>query len=120
MTEQAPSSPRPARTSVMLRAEIFREGTRDATQHRVLNLSATGLCVAARDEFTPDSAVAVSIGQVEHAAADVVWVRAGKAGLRFREPLDVAAARRPRVGDAALPPAAGWMAELNSPYRIGA
>ncbi len=59
----------------------------------------------------------VTIGQVEQEPADVVWVRAGLAGLKFHSPIDVARARLRRVaGQPAAAPAAGWLAELNDPY----
>lgn len=114
-----PPALRADRKSVILRAEIFRMGEAEPTLHRVLNLSATGLCIAAPAGLTPKAAVVVSIGQVEQVSADTVWVRNGTAGLRFHEPVDLAAARKPRSGGARPAPAAGWLAELNSPYDRG-
>jgi hypothetical protein len=46
-----------------------------------------------------------------------VWVRAGLAGLKFHTPIDVQRARTRRVASQkAVPPSAGWLAELNDPY----
>ncbi|WP_140872473.1 PilZ domain-containing protein [Sphingomonas oligophenolica] len=109
---------RSPRTSVMLRASIFRNGDSDASDHRVVNVSETGLCVAQVLNLAVNTIVVVTIGLVEHAPADVVWVEAGLAGLSFHAPIDLAAARRrnARSGTPAAP-ASGWMAELSSPYR---
>lgn len=109
---------RPPRTSVMLRAQLFRVGDSASSDHRVVNVSETGLCIAQVADLAVDTIVVVTIGQVEHAPADVIWVEAGLAGLSFHTPIDLAAARMRRARSSAVsPPAAGWMAELSSPYR---
>jgi len=108
---------RATRTSVMLRADIFRLNRTGAESHRVTNISETGLCIVQADALEVGSAVVVAIGQIAPVAADVVWVRGGLAGLRFHKPIDVAQARlRRSAGDVVTPPAAGWLAELNDPY----
>ena len=106
------------RTSVMLRATVFARDTGKATEHRVVNVSDTGLCIGQAEHLKPDHIVVVTIGAVEHAPADIIWVDSGLAGLEFHQPIDVAAARnRTKSAGAAIAPAAGWMAELSSPYR---
>ena len=109
--------PRSPRTSVMLRALVFGRGETAPSDHRVVNVSDTGLCVAQAEGLTADTIVAVTIGKVKHAPADVVWAEAGLAGLAFHAPIDLQAARTRVRGGGARPPAAGWMAELSSPYR---
>lgn len=100
----------------MLSATVFRLN-RASEPHRVTNISETGLCIVQAGAFDVGSVVVVTIGQVEQAPAEVVWVRSGLAGLKFRTPIDVQRARTRRVaGQAAAPPSAGWLAELNDPY----
>ncbi|KQN31473.1 PilZ domain-containing protein [Sphingomonas sp. Leaf38] len=108
---------RATRTSVMLKADLFRLDRTDADSHRVTNISETGLCIVQPDGLAVGSVVVVAIGQVQSAAADVVWVRGGLAGLKFHKAIDVARARLRRgAGDTVTPPAAGWLAALNDPY----
>jgi hypothetical protein len=116
MDQESPA-PRRARTSVMLGADLFRMGTAVPSRHRVANISATGLCIAQADAITPQETVVVSVGQVEQAVADVIWVEGGLAGLSFQSPIDLHAARLRRRGTPPPTPAAGWMAELNDSYR---
>ena len=112
------TAPRSPRTSVMLRAHIFAMGADAPSDHRVVNLSDTGLCIAGPGTLKPDTIVVVSIGRIDHQPADVVWVRAGQAGLKFHRAIDLAAARaRSTTTGPLTPPAAGWMADLRSPYR---
>jgi len=115
--DNQPTIARSPRTSVMLRAQIFAVGDQDASDHRVVNVSETGLCIAQAADLVAESIVVVSIGSVEHAPADVVWVESGLAGLKFHEPIDVQEARKRNPNAAsARPPKSGWMAELRSPY----
>lgn len=108
---------RATRTSVMLSAMIFGLNRTAGEAHRVTNISETGLCVVQAGAIDEGSVVVVTIGQVEQAPADVVWVRAGLAGLKFHRPIDVQRARLRRVaGQVLAAPAAGWLAELNDPY----
>ncbi len=100
----------------MLSATVFRLN-RVGEPHRVTNISETGLCIVQAGALDVGSVVVVTIGQVEQVPADIVWVRAGLAGLKFHTPIDVARARlRRAAGQAAAAPSAGWMAELNDPY----
>ena len=102
----------------MLSADVFRVDRDGASQHRVTNISETGLCIAQAGDFAAGTVVVVAIGSVAQAAANVVWVRSGLAGLAFQKPIDVAEARRRRASGSILrAPAAGWLAELNSPYN---
>ena len=101
----------------MLTAQLIRSGVEGTVRHRVVNLSAAGACLTNPDGLRPDETVLVSIGHVENAVADMVWVHGGLCGLRFREPIDVAAARKPRPGFTPMAPARGWLAELPDPYR---
>lgn len=117
MTTPVPLT-RATRTSVMLSAELFRVDRPTASQHRVTNISETGICIAQAGDLENGTVVVVSLGRIEHAAADVVWVRSGLAGLRFQTPIDVAQARLRRATDRVVPPpAAGWLTDLNNPYR---
>ncbi len=109
---------RATRTSVMLKADVFRLNHSAAESHRVTNISETGICIVQPDGLVVGSVVIVAIGQVQSAPADVVWVRGGLAGLKFHTPIDVARARSRRGADEKVtPPAAGWLAELNNPYE---
>ena len=108
---------RATRTSVMLSADVFQAGRPGSTAHRVTNISETGMCVVQPPGLTPGNVVVLAIGRVEHVIADVVWVRAGLAGLRFHEPVDLALAKTRRLaGHVIAPPSAGWLAALNDPY----
>jgi len=102
----------------MLSADVFRVDQEGASQHRVTNISETGLCIAQAGDLVAGTVVVVAIGSVAPAAANVVWVRSGLAGLAFQKPIDVSEARRRRASGSTLrPPAAGWLTELNSPYK---
>lgn len=105
------------RTSVMLTAHLLQpDGT--ASQHRVVNISATGLCVGQASALSAGMTVLASVGEVDHVPADLVWVRAGNAGLAFRSPIDLAAARRRRPADAARKsPSTGWLVGIDDAYR---
>jgi len=101
----------------MLRALVYRLDDSAPSQHRVINLSAQGARLGGAGQFEVRSMVIVSMGQVEHVAADVVWVQGDFAGLNFHAPIDVARARlRPR--DVVMPPpTGGWLGELRDRYR---
>ncbi|WP_121904243.1 PilZ domain-containing protein [Sphingomonas sp. PP-CE-3A-406] len=108
---------RATRTSVMLSADVFQAGRAGSTAHRVTNISEMGMCIVQPVKMAVGDVVVLVIGRVEHMAADVMWVRAGLAGLRFHEPIDLALARARRVaGHVIAPPSAGWLAALNDPY----
>ncbi|MGU3390180.1 PilZ domain-containing protein [Sphingomonas sp. M1A8_2b] len=109
---------RATRTSVMLSADVFRADRPGSTAHRITNISETGICIVQPAGLAPGNVVVLSIGRVEHLPADVVWVRAGLAGLRFHDPIDLALARTRRMaGHVSVPPSAGWLAALNDPYK---
>jgi hypothetical protein len=116
---EAAAPGRATRTSVMLSAHVFRAGQTASTRHRALNLSSSGLCIAQPDGLAPGDRLLVTLGQVDHAVAVVVWIRGGLAGLRFDAPIDVAAARLRRADCVVAAPVAGWLAALPDPYRAG-
>lgn len=109
---------RDPRTSVMLSAEVVRSEGSQPTQHRVLNVSVSGVCIAKPVGLVVDMPVLVSIGRVDHIGARVKWVRGDRAGLRFDEAIDLDAARQRRPGNGAPPPpTSGWMAAANERFR---
>lgn len=112
-----PSSPRAQRDSVMLSARVHRPDRTVASAHRVLNLSATGLGLSPADGLDVGMVVTVSVGQIALAVADVVRVANDRAGVRFRQPVDPAAARSRRIGDEPSPPTGGWLAEMQNVHR---
>jgi hypothetical protein len=101
----------------LLRALVFAADAVVPSEHRVINVSETGACLAKVNNFLLDSIVAVTIGGVEHAAADIVWLEAGFAGLKFHSPIDLEVARSRRAPGKRHAPAAGWIASLSSPYN---
>ena len=108
---------RAPRSSVMLRAQIAADGAPD-TQHRVVNLSATGLCVTHADTLAEGMTVQVTVGAARPVAAEVIWAHAGLAGLRLAKPIDAAAARQ-RGGATGVVPSAGWVSRIDNAYRRG-
>lgn len=109
---------RDPRTSVMLSAEVVRSEGSAPTQHRVLNVSVSGVCIAKPIGLVADMPVMVSLGRVDHVGARVKWVRGDRAGLRFDEAIDLDAARQRRPGNSAPPPpTSGWMAAANERFR---
>ncbi len=108
---------RSPRSSVMLRAFVQYSDRPANTQHRVLNISRTGVCIAKVEGMAADDVVAVTIGQTGYVPAKVAWVRDGNAGLTFQTPIDPAIARM-RAPDAGMPqPTSGWMGEMKEFYR---
>lgn len=102
----------------MLSAHVFRMGHAAPSQHRVTNISETGVCLSQGDMMAPGSVVVLSIGQHVNVAADVKWVRGTQAGLAFHAPIDLATARLRRTGSGMIPPvASGWLSELNHMHR---
>ena len=74
----------------------------------------------------PGATVLVSVGVLKAIGATVVWVKDDLAGLRFAETIDPDAARSKAIIAPPKPrPAlaidrgatAGWIRDLNSPYR---
>ena len=72
--------------------------------------------------------VLVSVGALETVGATIVWVKDGSAGLRFATAIEPEKARaKAALGpkavsgtkqpSPAMSPEAGWLGELNSPYR---
>lgn len=118
------------RPSVMLVATIVQTGRGLITKHRVRDISAGGLRVDNAAGMQLGATVMISVGALESDSATVKWVRDGLAGLAFETPIDPEDARQkaaiaPSV--AAKPKAinsdtnsgakAGWVEELQNPYR---
>ena len=85
------------------------------------DLSSTGARVDRAGSLQVGSTVLVSVGVLDQVGATVVWVKGDSAGLKFAEPIDPEAAR----SKALVAPAqkreegegAGWIFDLNNPYR---
>jgi len=118
LASDADPETRAPRTSVMLSADVVRSEGSQPTQHRVLNVSMSGVCIAKPAGLVADMPVMVSLGRVDHVAARVKWVRGDRAGLRFDAPIDLDAARQRRPGNGAPPPpTSGWMAAATDRFR---
>lgn len=101
----------------MLSADVFQAGHSGSTAHRVTDISETGMCIVQPSDLLKGSVVVVAIGRIEQVVADVVWVRAGLAGLRFHKPIDLVLAKTRRLaGHVIASPSAGWLSALNDPY----
>jgi hypothetical protein len=118
-------APRQPRQNVLLGAEISGFGGGAPTKHRVRDLSSTGARVDRAGALKAGSTVLVSVGVLEQVGATVVWVKDDMAGLKFAEPIDPEAARSKTLVAPAVKPGqgsgpaggAGWIFDLNSPYR---
>ncbi|WP_430636867.1 PilZ domain-containing protein [Sphingomonas hankookensis] len=88
---------------------------------RVRNLSESGACIDDPAGLPPEGRVLVTMGTLHHIEGRVRWSHDGRAGLHFpSDRIDIAAARRPRGALAATPQnRAGWLANIQSPYRRG-
>jgi len=64
---------------------------------RIRNLSSTGLMAESQLDFRPGDSVEIGLRGSELFAGEVMWVRDGKIGIRFREEIDHRRARRPLV-----------------------
>jgi diguanylate cyclase (GGDEF)-like protein len=73
--------------TTMLRSAPFRRGGRDGTV-RVRNISATGVMIEAVDGLATGERIAIELSG-ELRDAEVRWVREGRAGLQFDQPLPV-------------------------------
>ncbi|MCW3848423.1 PilZ domain-containing protein [Sphingomonas sp. LB-2] len=102
------------RESVMMRAQIWVPGARAPSDCRVRNLSLSGACIISPGRLRRGDAIRASIGHVEDVDAEVMWVTADAAGIRFEDPIDLAAARRSRSAGVAQ---AGWIGGMNDFYR---
>ncbi len=126
--DDAARAPRARRHSVFLNATVERFGGVEPTQHRVRDLSTGGVRIDRATNLQAGATVLVTVGALEAVGATVVWVREDTAGLKFAHPIDPDAARakaavaprslaeRSRSAGAAVP-TAGWIPNLNSPYR---
>ncbi|UVO50974.1 PilZ domain-containing protein [Sphingomonas sp. SUN019] len=103
------------RSSVIIRALIEVPGVQ--SERRVRNLSATGACVDDDGTLATGMILRVSMGSIHAIEAEVMWTRATLAGIRFAWPVDLREARRPRGSAARFTAAAGWVVEVDDPYR---
>ena len=132
MAEQRIDKDEPGRSprhSVMLSATIEQFGAAGiATKHRVRDLSTGGVRIDGAAGFRPGATVLVTVGALESVGATVVWVKDGWAGLKFAELVDPDQARAkaaiapPSAGapirkPVVATPSAGWITDLDSPYR---
>jgi hypothetical protein len=90
---EEPPVARTPRTSVMLVAELQHFGIAEITKHRIRDISAHGVRIDGAAYLTVGEPVAVSVGDVVSARAEVVWCRGQTAGLRFEREIDVSRAR---------------------------
>jgi hypothetical protein len=109
------SDTREKRSGVIIRAAIVIGDA--AVERRVRNLSRFGACVDSMGDLVEGTTVRVSMGSLHDLRATVMWARPHLAGLHFDQPVDLEEARRPRTLTSG--PQAGWMADMNNPYRRG-
>ncbi|WP_367305076.1 PilZ domain-containing protein [Sphingomonas tagetis] len=100
METASPVTARAQRYNVFLTATSERFGEQQVTRHRMRNLSAEGACIDTADMFRPNETLLVGIGTLAEVIAQVRWVRAGLAGLKFTHTIDINRA----LGKAAIPP----------------
>lgn len=119
-------TPRMPRQQVLLGAEICGFGGGVPSKHRVKDLSASGARIDRAGTLRPGATVLVSVGVLKAVGATVIWVRDDLAGLRFAETIDPDAARSKAIIAPPRPApvasidrgvSAGWIKDLNSPYR---
>lgn len=105
---------REKRSSVIVRAVVMTADGR-SRERRVRNLSPHGACIEHNGDLEAGMTVMLHMGSMPDLVATVRWVSERLAGLRFSELIDLDEARKPRgVG---VTPRAGWIADLNNPYR---
>lgn len=134
MSSESDPDPAPAlsarspRHSVMLSATVERFGGAAATRHRVRDLSTGGVRIDQAAGLSVGATVLVTVGALEAVGATVAWVREGSAGLTFAHPVRIEDARAkaaiparpkepPADGARGKVPTAGWIPNLNDPYR---
>lgn len=124
-TRDSPTNRMP-RQQVLLGAEICGFGGGAPTKHRVKDLSVSGARIDRAGALKPGATVLVSVGVLKAVGATVIWVKDDLAGLSFAEKIDPDAARskaiiappKPRPAQVINRGAtAGWVQDLNSPYR---
>lgn len=119
---------REPRSSVILYACVEKHA--NVSECRVRNLSATGACLDNGAGLVTGETVTVSMGALAPLSAQVMWANSRLAGLHFDRPIDLAAARQPRARLATSAPAApaaraagavsaGWIQNIQNPYRRG-
>jgi hypothetical protein len=120
--------PRQPRSSVLLSAVVEQFGGGAPTTHRVRDLSPGGVRIDKAVGFRKGATVLVTVGALQSVAATVVWVRDGVAGLKFANEIEPDDARakaaigshataRGEPNSSGTVPTAGWIRDLNDPYR---
>jgi hypothetical protein len=116
--------PREPRHSVFLSALVEPFGKAAPSRHRVRDLSSGGVRIDQAGDLRPGATVLVTVGALEAVGATVVWVRDGTAGLKFANPIrpedaraKAAVAPRRERDPKPAGPTAGWVPNLNNPYR---
>ncbi|MFD1787404.1 PilZ domain-containing protein [Sphingomonas floccifaciens] len=105
------------RTSVMLSGILHRHNRPAPTTHRVVNLSATGARLTGVEGMKVGEVVAITIGMVDNALAEVVRVEDNSVAIRFGDPIDVDQARIRRTTGTSVIPKAGWLADMQNAYH---
>lgn len=87
------------RDSMLLMGTITAAGdyARQTQPIRIRNLSSTGLMADSQVDYDLGAIVEVSVRGVGAIAGEIVWVRNGRMGITFREPIDPKRARKPIV-----------------------
>lgn len=89
------------RDSLLLTAQIRKQGQESATQVRVRNLSSGGLMAEYAGAISSDAAVEVEVRGIGWIPGRVAWVTDGRIGVAFDIEIDPLAARKPVGGKSA-------------------
>jgi hypothetical protein len=84
------------RDSMLLMGTIKAAGdyARDMQPIRIRNLSSTGLMADSQVAYDQGASVEVGLRGIGAVAGEIVWVRGGRMGITFAEPIDPIQARR--------------------------
>lgn len=113
------SSSREPRSSVIIRALVEQMAGQEpiaSAERRVRNLSRSGACIDHDGDLAKGMTLRITMGSIAPFDAEVMWVNARLAGLRFARPVELEQARQPR-GSAHLRSSAGWVTDVANPYR---
>jgi hypothetical protein len=95
--EDAAAQRNDARDSLLLVARFRVEGSTEAMQVRVRNLSSGGLMADVPRPIDIGTMVEVEVRGVGWVSGRIAWIAAGRAGVAFDHPIDPQAARKPVV-----------------------
>ena len=95
--EDAAAQRNDARDSLLLVARFRVEGSAEARQVRIRNLSSGGLMADVPRPIDIGTMVEVEVRGVGWVSGRIAWVAAGRAGVAFDHPIDPQAARKPVV-----------------------